>query len=417
MSELDDVLGELQEGVLESSGAFTLDWARARHKYAAESLKYPDRYLRLLLTFVGRTGATQLQILEQGSEVRWQWQPSLALPRNSWENCLKLLENGALPAREEVTYELQLMLQMLAGRDDLALRLEYPGLGRLCMGPDHLHQEPYPLKAACCSFRIVDASKRPKSRSIMERLTGFFVNRSWPEMADFIHSPHYPKFPIYVHGTKLITRLKEPEFVTFCWAVVGPSFEKSPLGMPGLPQSLIAPEFVDCNGNVLRNPPEWTSRHGVLHLHSLLTLGYRLKPPEGFHDGDGSYQLTFPRNFQLFQDGLEVYETRSPIGGLSITLGYRGLRLDASGRQAVEGDELGWAIASVSRLICRFFREAERAARDLSIWTRFLHPGQSQNLEILLRQAQKEILDLEKAVLAQEKSQKAAGNRSQPVRD
>lgn len=265
---LPSYLDSIREGHTDSVGHITLDWAAARRKYAVETVKDPQQYLRFLFQFVAQSNPIGgIKIDYSFSRFRLTWAPQRPIDASEWASIPARLLSFQLPRPCSATYYLERGLQSALG---LSLRVHYPEIGWI-----HLNQ--HHLTAGGCQggpASICLELEAPERKHFVFRA----LDR-WPEYLKLRPNLFSLCGPISENGHLLPTLpTVGGESRYFGWLLMSANADENQLAFQFREFALLGFQAVDLIGNVLETQPGGQ----MARCHSLMVINLNRRATEEF---------------------------------------------------------------------------------------------------------------------------------------
>lgn len=323
---LGNYLHEIAEGHPDSTGVFTIDWAKARHRYESESRKEPWRYFRFLTQFALSTRPDRLDIDYDAHHLTFRWTPSQPGDRNELEALLRGFESGHFSATSWSLDYLRRALVLLAGRNDLALTYQEAGVGCLELSPSHMRMSPARGAETWIRLELLPGIGRPEKLAFWEvDLIHPVISSHWPEIKHLKNHLVFCPTAVFLNGHRFSSDERKLSYTLFSYTEPAPKGAPT-LGLKSEISGKISSKVVNASGEPIQ---ENTYGRGY---QTLFLSGEMVGPSK-------VGAATYSQNIVLIQDGMVVHQCRSSVFGMMVYHAVQGLRLDVDGLEAVESPE------------------------------------------------------------------------------
>ena len=356
MDDLDAFLEEQSQGQLDSSGAFTLDWTRARQAYQGLAQADPSAFLLKLLqaAFASRPSSVTLHATVPTLELVWEGGGELTPVQISALESYLL--TGQALGKAETTRAFKHLARaflLVAGRDDLCIDFQAPA-GRLIVGPSGLRKGPAQSGRSSTSIRIAAVAggeRLAKSSPFGLDLRSPLVSRAWPELGKVQGKLGCHSSPLFINGRQWpLDGRNRPSSKLGTRVFLAASPANCGLGF-GLDLRADDCQFHDPDGTLCQAIPLTHVQGTMLASSCFLDFGFSW----------GNEEKAFWDTLQLVADGIPVFESYNWLGGakvgVSMVMDASELPVDASTLALVKGPELSARIRRARELTATYFRQ------------------------------------------------------------
>lgn len=356
-----EYLEAINEGQLESTGSFSLDWGQARQKLVEDALKNPQHFLELLLQWLVDSSfnpdgpSEPIRIANDATRMRFSWTPHCGVGPKEWSDIQDRLLTCQLPSPQSPTYRLERVLQLIGGRDDLSIYVALPGVGQIQIAAEQVRSYDAPNMKAIIQLEIIDPKKRPKRVGLFSLdLTQAGIHASWPEFYAVSNRLQFSPVPIIYRGKLLHHFNSSEETILLAWAVRSQDPNQNRLGVVAQGFGKFGFACVDPQGNLTPRPP--SEFQGVERYKTLFYLKHV----------NSEHQATHPTLCAFFQGGLPVHDfTAFRFSGVSCIASDPHWNYSLGGEVIVD-DRWAQTVSEVQELAPKFCQWAKHRTREMS---------------------------------------------------
>ena len=373
LGSIDDFLNSQRLGEFDSSGAFTVDWSRARQAYRDLGRADPTAFLLKILQtgFSCRPPAVHIKADSRYLEITWEG------GREFRDTDLQLLVSHILTGQAftgpRCTRHLGRALLLLAGRDDLEISLE-TAAGGFSLSPRGILSRStrrpgtrIRIQAVAGVPRLVTPQPIDLSSILDMDLFSPLLNQAWPELNLIREKLGCQPLPLLLNGRPMADngRLR-PETLVTTRVYLADDPARCGLGFH-LRQEANDCKYLLPNELECRQVPGHYVQGGILASNSYFNLGY----------SESKGGRVYRDALQLVADGIPVYETSSWLDqiGIAMVMDASDLPVDATTLALVEGAQWSACLDAARTQVLRFLVELEKRPARQSFLERLISPN------------------------------------------